>query len=759
MTLISIHEPWRPLLLLVLLLAGHLACAQGEVLMPLTMRPVEQPPQLKTTGRIHFIFQNEPQNIPVMDDFSINRTRNRWASPNDEGVVLDQTIQHLEVDGISTPDMAFSLDTTFFYLTTVNDEGISTERTPLPEIQVLVNNLNIYPVEGDVVTAWPAYNVFDTIPGNNTPDTLDLVGPDLIQDSLMVYVAPPSTETYIMGNEVTPLVLWEDDDVYINNTYPVLPPTIGVATFDGLSRTGLPYDFMNASAHGIADRLTSVPINLQRPASDSIYLSFFYQARGLSGDIHGQEIDSLALEFYAPLEDLWYPVWSTPYDAMNPSIQPPFRQVMIPIREFRYLQDGFRMRFFNYATLSGSFDHWHLDYVRLGAQRSRADTVIVDVAYVYPASSLLETFTSVPYENFKQTPATLMAGSVTMPQRNLDVNDRFIDFGFRVGVLDEPLQNFETGINTANNASSVFNSVHPISSNHVYATPPEEGAMFYDVRFWTRTQPDLNSYNDTTRFVQEISNYYSYDDGSAEAGYGLNTAGGKLAYSFPLLGPGELRAVRMYFNPMSNQPPAAHPTTGSFLLTIWQSLDPEVIIHQNFSFSSPEYRDHGLNKFVEYPLDSVINVSGTIFVGWAQTNNVPMNLGFDRNRNNQNRIFFNVGNQWQNTVHQGSLMMRPVFVSDVDPWTGVEEPDQAITAPVLHLYPNPTNDAFRIQVEDGFTNGHIQCMDAMGRVVAQERYTQGMFISTAGLSDGVYLVRLLDVHGSVHAHSRLIVQR
>jgi hypothetical protein len=738
--------------LVVLLLLPVSVIAQGEVLSPLTMRLVPEALREKSALNTHFIYQYQSQDIPLMDDFSIDRTRKRWAQPGDPGVTLDQVIQHLVVAGVSTPDMAFSLDTTFRYTTDVGDETITTTRAALPEIAVLVNNLSIYPVTGSTVTAWPAYNIFDTIQSPLTEDTLYLPGPDLRQDSLMVYTVAPAGGVYMMGNQSTPLILWEDDDVYVNDTYPVEPPSIGVATFDGVSRTGIPYDFMNYSSYGIADRLTSVPINLLRPASDSIYLSFFFQPRGLSGDIHGQAGDSLVLEFYAPQEDYWYRVWRSPYTALTPGTQPPFQQVMIPIKQFRYLQNGFRMRFFNYASLSGSFDHWHLDYVRLGAQRSHDDTVLVDVAYVYPESSILETYTSVPYARFAQSPSTLMATSVTLPQRNLDVNDRFITYGYRAGIEGGTMQQFNTGTNIANNASSIFNSVHPIS--YVHETPGGAEEAFYKVEFFTNATPDINRYNDTTSFIQELSNYYAYDDGSAEAGYGLNTAGARLAYRFDLLGPDSLRALRMYFNPMANLPPTAHPSTGSFLVTVWSDLASNQIIHQNFSFSSPEYRQDGLNKFVEFPLDSVIPVSGTIYVGWTQTNNVPMNIGFDRNRNNQNKIFYNVGGTWQNTSFTGSLMMRPVMVSGTDPFVGVEEERGSEG---LGIFPNPAGEGFQLRTEHS-GNAMLECLDATGRIVSRTAYRPGMFISTAGLPDGLYLVRLTDMGGALIAHGRVVVQ-
>src|SRR5690606_8176725 len=153
--------------------------------------------------------------------------------------------------------------------------------------------------------------------------------------------------------------------------------------------------------------------------------------------------------------------------------------------------------------------------------------------------------------------------------------------------------------------------------------------------------------------------------------------------------------------------------------------------------SSPEYRDHGLNKFVEYTLDSTIFVEGTIYVGWTQTNNVQMNVGFDRNRNNSDKIFFNTGTGWANTGFEGSLMVRPVMVSESDPFTSVEEiadPDQA-----LAIYPNPTSTGAHISIEGDHANVQVQLIDATGRMLRQERYTRNMFLSTEGLADGLYI--------------------
>lgn len=733
--------------------------AQGEVLTPLSARPVPEAVRaMRKSGTLneHFIYQYASQTLPIVDDFSADRTRKRWAQASDANVTLLETIYRLEVAGVSTPGMVFSSDSTFLYMT--DTVGVDTTiRTPLPDVTVLVRNVTVYPPTEETMQGWPAYNIFDTIQ-SPSEDTLFLISPDLVQDSMMVYNVAQDVRTYVNpDNSVVPLILWEDDDVYINGSYPIDPPTIGVATFDGLARTGYPYNFPQYTAHGVADHLTSVDIDISTYApEDSLYISFFYQPQGLSGDNNVQPIDSLVLEFWSPTAQFWYHAWSTPYVALQP-----FQQVLVPIKDAIYFGSDFKFRFLNYATLSGSFDHWHLDYVRVDDQRTFDDTRLIDVAYVYPETSLLQTYTSVPFHKFQLAPASYMAPGITAQQRNLDNTDRFITYGMLAKEENGgPLSSFNNGNNTSGNALQIFPSDHAINSapnNFIYDPSVSTDAAFWRVKLWTNCTPDINRYNDTVMFVQEISNYMSYDDGSAEMGYGLNAAGGRLAYRFDIVGGDSLRAVRMYFNPQANQPPALPPTEGSFLITVWSSLDPVTVKHQNFSFSSPQYRLDGIDHFVEYPLDSTIYVEGTFYIGWTQTNSANMNLGFDRNRNNQNKIFYSTTGSFANTSQQGSLMMRPVFVAATDPFAGVRDVSAAGDGR-LSLVPNPAHDAVRVDF-DGATPGTIlQCLDATGRLVGQAPWSEGAVMEVGGLNEGMYVVRLIDRTGSPLAHERLIIQ-
>ncbi|MBK9599250.1 MAG: T9SS type A sorting domain-containing protein [Flavobacteriales bacterium] len=420
------------------------------------------------------------------------------------------------------------------------------------------------------------------------------------------------------------------------------------------------------------------------------------------------------------------------------------------------------MRFSNYATLGGAVDQWHIDYVRLDRNRTAADTVLKDVAYVYEEAGLLQTFTSVPYAKFIQAPASYMAQQVDLEQRNNDTQDKFITWGY--GVTSDcgwSASRDSYGNNISNNAGSHFNSVHPVNSGAdplVYDVSACADAAFLTAKFWTNATPDVCAYNDTMAYVQEISNYYSYDDGTAEAGYSLNQIGAKQAYRFDTEGADSLRALRMYFDPIFtyNPPPVNHPPSGSFIITVWSSLDPEVIVFQNISFNSPQYHLWGPDHYVEYPLDSTIAVSGTFYVGWVQTNDTRMNLGLDKNRDNHDKMFFKTGLSWSVSAQEGSWMIRPVMVAAVDPFAGVDE----IAAPEvsLSIWPNPSGDTFHVQFGEGLAQAaQVELIDPMGRSV-RRWIADGNALSVQDVASGPYIVRLIARDGHTLAQGRLIVQ-
>lgn len=753
-----IATPGQRLLLLPAILFAYGLVAQ-EVISPLGFvpRPGNVPKLVKTGGPNEvFLYQNTGQTLPVIDDFSVDRTRHRNAQQGDGDVHYSETIYRIEVGGISTADMVFMADTSYHYTVEVLDTAVVITQVANPAVVAIVRDLSSYPPTEQSMFLWPPYTVIDTV-GTTTPDTLALE-PDMLQDSMLVYTVDPDPRIYTNpDNSLRPWILWEDDDAYVNNTFPVAPPSIGVATLDGMDRTGYPYDPLNPNLNGAADKLTSVPIDLAFSAGDSIYLSFFCEPIGRSGDDLAHAEDSLYLELYAPDENAWYPVWS----ALGTAPPDQFHQVMVPITDPKFLKDGFRMRFRNDATLGGMVDQWHVDYVRLDRNRTAADTVLQDVAFLYQEAGLLQTFTSVPYAKFINAPATYMAQQVNLEQRNNDTQDKFITWGYEVDSdCGWNAARSGYGNNISNNAYSTFNSVHPVNSGAdplVYDLSGCDGAAFINTRFWTNATPDACAYNDTMRYRQEISNYYAYDDGTAEAGYSLTASGAMQAYRFDTQGEDSLRALRLYFAPIFtyDPPPVNYPPNGSFIITVWKSLNPEVVLFQNVSFSNPEYRLWGPDNFMEYPLDSTIAVDGTFYVGWVQTNDTRMNLGLDKNRNNQDKMFYKVGQSWQQTSQQASWMIRPVMVAAVDPFAGVEE-DAAPLA--FSLFPNPAGDAFRLNLGAGAARvAQVELMDPMGRTVRQWNVSD-TYLSVQDMAAGLYIVQLRGKAGESLGQSRLIVQ-
>ncbi len=81
--------------------------------------------------------------------------------------------------------------------------------------------------------------------------------------------------------------LWVDRQAFVNNTYPIYPPSIGVATLDALDANGKVYAHASSDAFP-ADTLTSAPIRLDTNfthnramrVGDSLYFSFYYQPGG-----------------------------------------------------------------------------------------------------------------------------------------------------------------------------------------------------------------------------------------------------------------------------------------------------------------------------------------------------------------------------------------------------------------------------------------------------------------------------------------------
>jgi hypothetical protein len=208
-----------------------------------------------------------------------------------------------------------------------------------------------YPVQGNAVLqnfhkANPAYQFQGNLKSKfGKRDTLELPFFDDFSESNLY---PDSTK-------------WLNNQVYINNHFPIQPPTLNVATFDVLDANGIPYrGTINKDLSTFGDSLVSQPINLKDSVgvpytlSDSIILSFFYQPNG--NGYHLNSEDSLRLSFKAE-DGTWIQVWS----VAGQSNSADFAQVLIPIKDVKFLHKGFQFAFSTHTRQVGNANHWHVD--------------------------------------------------------------------------------------------------------------------------------------------------------------------------------------------------------------------------------------------------------------------------------------------------------------------------------------------------------------------------------------------------------------
>jgi hypothetical protein len=591
--------------------------------------------------------------------------------------------------------------------------------------------------------------------------------------------------------------LWSNSQsVYINRTYAVNPPTVGVATFDPFDSKGKIYAGASNSVFP-ADTLTSESIQLSYLPADSIKLSFYFQPQGY-GDMP-ESNDTLSLQFYSPIDNVWNTVWSASViadtkigisDYLNnknavledDSIGIRFFRTDIKIDNHRYLGDGFRFRFLNFASISinSSFpgrstasDHWHLDFIYLDKNRTAGNLNIPDIALIGEPKRLTTSYESVPATHFELAKTDLFDNPMVLELNytNLGWGNRSVTRNFRLrsiyGASGSTLS-YSAGAENIQNGNTI-NLSYSIPRYNFSVT--DDSASF-ELLSWIVTDSDPSDfraalrYNDTSRMVYEFKNYYAYDDGTAENGYGLFGSGssnGRVAIKFRTYMADSLRGVYMYFNRAINDVNGNH----DFVTAVWNDVGgvPGEILHSETG-GRPVFKD-SLNKFVAYKFAKPVYLSeGQVFyIGWLQQDEGFLNIGFDRNRNSRNNVFYNLGTAWEPSVFDGSLMIRPIFCR-----TGSNFPDEYEElednqgrennglSNSFRAYPNPTRGIVYLEEEDysPLNSYKIELYTLSGELVKVFENISGN-IDLTSIVPGIYLMRVWGTDKRIREVKRIII--
>jgi hypothetical protein len=606
----------------------------------------------------------------------------------------------------------------------------------------------------------------------------------------------PFVDDFSKNGQVVPdSKLWDNSrSVFVNNVYAINPVTVGVATFDPFDGKGKIY--ANASNSTFpADTLTSAPIDLAYHPQDSIYLSFYIQPQGY-GDM--PEInDSLSLEFYSPTENKWNNVWSasvisttellmsnhlqnTTTTIKHDSLGYNFFRANIKIDKFEYLTGGFGFRFINYASISvhtdfpgrsTASDHWHLDYVYLDKNRHADNQNIPDIAIIKEQKRILMNYETVPAVHFDVAKSELFNNPITLELNytNLGWGTKSVTRNFRLrsiyGTTGRTLS-YSAGSENIQDGSTIDLSY----SIPQYELSVDGDSASFELLSWLVTDNDPADfraalrYNDTSRTVYTFKDYYAYDDGTAENGYGLfgnGSSNGKVAIKFFTYMADSLRGISMYFNRAVNDANEKH----KFTLAVWRDMGgmPGELIHKDEG-AKPAFKD-SLNQFVVYKFSKPVYLSKNevFYVGWLQTDEGFLNVGFDRNRNSKDKAFYNLGQNWEPSAFDGSLMIRPIFCrtdsnfpSDYVEFEPEEESGESGASFVAH--PNPARGIIYLSEHNNtpVNSSKIELYALSGKLVKVFENVTGN-IDLTSVSSGIYLIRVWDANNRVREVKKIIV--
>jgi hypothetical protein len=560
--------------------------------------------------------------------------------------------------------------------------------------------------------------------------------------------------------------LWDGESVFINSTYADSLPSLGIATFDIYGSDGMIYPNVNATSFN-ADTLTSKPIKLN--GKKDVWLSFYCLPGGL-GDPPSIS-DSLILEFSSD-NIQWTPQWIARNANDSLILQTfssitnkwvthkfarnaeKFRLAMIPLDQASYLVDGFRFRFRNIASVPNDdlwklsmACHWHIDYVLLDAGRNKQDTVYHDLAFYKPLPSLLNSYTSMPFDQFMNSTSQLKSTIEYSVRNNSNANI--------AAQKNIQYTEMENGALTNNYTiqdvykdrvdSFSFYTLYPDLENPFITNKTKD--VTYEIKcYFEHSYEDKWPYNDTVKYIQKFSNYFSYDDGTPESSYGIENANGVVAYGFNTYETDTLTAIQIYFCPTPDSASKEY----YFKLAVWSDNKgkPGTLLYKDENKTSRQPTEFG--KFHTYPLDTSVIIKTRFYVGWFQVDANFLNIGFDLNTSSRSNLFYNIDGRWtpsgsvNGEVLKGSLMLRPILGSAIS--TGVPTVKNRSS---LSVYPNPASDYITIsgQLQTNPVK-KISFYSSIGQMIKEINNPQSETTDITSIPNGLYMVKIIFRNGT-----------
>ena len=494
---------------------------------------------------------------------------------------------------------------------------------------------------------------------------------------------------------------------------------------------------------------------LWAPASEGCNPMVYMINYELEPILRGQMITVLCDSVYEPVtnwEKVWYAEGSTLADFYELHGRN-FLQVMVPVVDSVWFNPEFQFRFFNYATISNDVvvgnqsnnDQWNIDYIYLNYNRSAGDTTYRALTFSQSAPSFLLDYQVMPYRQYRADPTHLLKSNLEMYIANLDNVARNTSYEYRVQQVggtygfsfDGGSCNlgpfYETGFQKCEGCGELH-ACPPI--NNFFNADNDVDTMSFIIKHYISDSSDQNPIVDSAIYRQGFYNYFAYDDGVPEEGYGVTPRGSHLAYQFTLSKRDTLQGVQMYFNKTQGNTNELY-----FKLMVWSDNNgrPGDVIYEQEN-QKVAWSD-GLYHFYPYLLDEPQVLTGTFYVGWEQYTDPLLNIGLDKNHDRSDRIFYDTIGGWVSSNISGSLLMRPIVGSNLV----LSLPDDVSTeVQQLKIFPNPASTWFSVSpmLNHDLSSAQLDIFNLMGTRILTRKGVEGR-INTESLNAGLYVVKVL----------------
>ncbi len=431
-------------------------------------------------------------------------------------------------------------------------------------------------------------------------------------------------------------------------------------------------------------------------------------------------------------------------------------QVMIPIVDTNYFSDKFRFRFRNYASMpnenypdtwKSNDDMWNVDYVYLNYNRSAADTTYRVLSFSQRAPSFLKNYQSMPYRQYRSSPTNNTSENIHMYITNLDNVEHNTKYSYHVKQVAgsfgydyfggscnlKPF--YEVGFQDCNGCGAAH-ACPPVES--VFSLDFNIDTTSYIIKHYISDSSDQNSIVDSAIYLQRFYNYFAYDDGTPEGGWGVDgAAGAKVAYQFTLSMTDTLWGVQMYFNRTLNN---ANET--DFDLIVWSDNNgkPGDIIYR-LDNEKVKWND-GLYPFYPYMFESPIVLAGTFYVGWERSGKYKLNIGFDANNDVRSKIFHMDIDVWHNATYAGALLVRPIVGSNMILTS--DEINAQTNTRKAYIFPNPALTYFSVSNSNlkSDKNAKLKIYNIFGQEVLSKKGINNK-INISQLPGGIYVVMIV----------------